>query len=47
MIRPRPNEKKSEKYGNKGIMLLILCSCDFESSNEVPVTSIINCLDWF
>ena len=39
MRRPRLSERKTEKYGTKGIMLLVLCSFDFGTgSNEVPVT---------
>ena len=50
--RPRPNERKSEKYEAKGIMLLVLCSCDFGRSNEVqvplkPFTKVIHCWYWF
>ena len=51
-IRPRPNERKSEKYWTKGIMLLVLCCYDFGRSNERPVTlkpftRVIHCCDWF
>ena len=40
--RPRPNAWKSEKYGSKGKMILVLCNCDFRRGFEVPVMVVLH-----